>query len=126
MRPSLASRKRATAALIPSSEVPDIKPTTTPEDILSVSDWWRCIPGDTANHPTIFGEQFLGFLARYATLLHHDRQLHAFSSAVENVRRFISGDATHFHHDALTPIDQLVVGGAEIDHQVAVSLAESD
>jgi hypothetical protein len=33
MRPSLASRKRATAALIPSRDVPDIKPTTTPDDI---------------------------------------------------------------------------------------------
>src|SRR2546423_13944142 len=62
-RPSLASRKRATAALIPSSDVPDIKPTTTAEDILSVLDRRGRVFRNPANDSAVFGEQFLCFVA---------------------------------------------------------------
>src|SRR5438105_7954081 len=126
IRPSLASRKRATAALIPSSEVPDIKPTTTPDDILSLSDRWRSVPGHATNNAAIFGEKFQRFLARNVFLLHDDRELDALVSPLQQFCRFIARHSANFHHDALAPIDQFVVGGAKIDHQIAVGFAEPD
>src|SRR5450759_143206 len=126
MRPSLASRKRATAALIPSREVPDIKPTTTPDDILRVSDGRRRIPGDAPDHAAVFGEELLGFLTRDSLLLHHDRKLDALVRALEELRRFISRHSADFHHNSLAPVDELVVRRAEVDHQIAVRLAEPD
>src|SRR6267143_4371599 len=76
IRPSLASRKRATAALIPSSEVPDIKPTTTPDDnTLCLLDWRRGILRDAPDHAAVFGEKLLRLLPRNSPFLHDDRKL---------------------------------------------------
>src|SRR2546423_2611722 len=116
MRPSSRSVNRATAALIPSSEVPDIKPTTTPLDTLALFDrWWRVF-SDAADHPAIFSEQLFCRIAAHAFLLHYDRELHAFSGALEQPCRFIARDAADFHHDALAAVDEFVVGSAQIHH----------
>src|SRR5437764_10435549 len=126
MRPSLASVNRATAALIPSSEVPDINPTRTPDDILSLANWWWCVLGDPANDTTILYEQLLRLLARDPPLLHYDGELDALGGAIEKRRRLFARHAADLHHNALAAVDQLVVGGAQIDHQIAVGFAESD
>src|SRR5437762_11805 len=126
MRPSSTSLKRATAALIPSSEVPDIKPTTTPVDTLALLDRRRCVFRDTTDYPAIFGEKLFRRFARYSFLLHYDRELDALAGALEKFGGFVARNPAHFHYDPLTPIDELVVGSAEIDHQIAVRFAEPD
>src|SRR6185436_10156289 len=126
MRPSAASVNLATAALIPSSEVPDIKPTTTPDDTLLLSDRWWFVLRHAPDHAAVLRQKPLGVLAADSTLLHHDGELDALSSGLQQSRRFFAGHTADFHHDALAAIDQLVVGGAEIDHQIAVGLAEPD
>ena len=126
MRLPSTSLKRATAALIPSSEVPDIKPTTTPVDTLALLDRRRRVFRDATDYPAIFGEKLLCSFARYSFLLHYDRELDALAGALEKFAGFIARNTAHFHYDPLTPIDELVVGSAEIDHQIAVRFAEPD
>src|ERR1051325_2484113 len=126
MRFSSASRKRATAALIPSSEVPDIKPTTTPEAMSTLPDWWRRFVCHTPNYAAVFREQLFGLLTRRVFLLHDDGELDALVGALEQPGRLFTGDAAYLHHNSLTAIDQFVVGGAQIDHQGAVGLAHPD
>src|SRR6267143_3325899 len=126
IRPSVESLKRATAALIPSSEVPDIKPTTTPGDTSALADGRRLVPGDAPNHPAILGKKSLGVFAGHAPLLHDDRRLDALVSLVEKFSCLVARDPASLHHDPLASIDELVVRGAEIDHEVAVRFSEPD
>src|SRR6185503_12989723 len=126
MRPSAASVNLATAALIPSSDVPDIKPTTTPDDTLLLPDRWWFVLRHAPDDATVLRQKPLGVLPADSTLLHHDGELDALSSGFQQSRRFLAGHTADFHHDALAAIDQLVVGSAEIDHQIAVGLAEPD
>src|SRR3954465_6669039 len=89
MRPSAPSVKRATAALIPSREVPDINPTTTPDDISAFLDRWWSVFRDPPYHAAILREQALGVLARDVSFLHYDRGLHALVSALEQPFRLV-------------------------------------
>src|SRR4029079_12918137 len=126
MRPSFASLKRATAALIPSSDVPDISPTTTPDFILALADRRRLVLRHASDHSAILREESLRFFPIHSLLLHDDCGLDALAGPLEQLRRLLARDTAHFHHDPLAPVDELVVGGAEIDHQIAVSLSEPD
>ena len=57
---------------------------------------------------------------------HDDRGLHAALRRIDGIPRRDPVQAGRLHHDPLAPIDQLVVPGPEIHHQVAVGLPESD
>src|SRR6267143_1973539 len=126
IRPSVESLKRATAALMPSSEVPDIKPTTTPEDTSALADGRRLVLRDAPNHSAVLREKSLRLFARHAPLLHDDCRLDALVGLFQEFLRLIARDSANLHHDPLAPVDELVVRGAEIDHEVAVRLSEPD
>src|ERR1700682_2236135 len=126
MHPSVESLKRATAALMPSSEVPDIKPTRMPEDTSALADGRRLVLGDAPNHAAILREKSLRLFARHAPLLHDDRRLDALVCLLEKCFRLVARDSANLHHDPLAPIDELVVRGAKIDHEVAVRFSETD
>src|SRR6266542_6125717 len=103
---------RAAAALIPSSDVPDISPMTT--SAISGRDHGRWSVGNnTPDHTAVFREQALGFTARHFLFLHHDRCLDAFVGPLEQRSRFFASYAAHLDHDPLAAIDELVVGCAQ-------------
>jgi hypothetical protein len=98
---------RATAAETPSSEVPLITPTTT--------DASADRPQSRRRHLGVGREQ-----------LHGDRQLHLAARRREQRPRGFTREAAHLHHDPLGAIGELGVGRAQVDHQVAVALADAD
>src|ERR1051325_4376209 len=125
------SVNRTTAALIPSSDVPDISPTYTPSlrdsafpAILS-DRWWLAID-HAPDHAAVLGQLLLGLLARDAKERHHDRGLDASAGGLEHLLRGLSIETGNLHHDPMAAIDELVVRRPEIDHQVAEGLAEAD
>src|ERR1051326_1373902 len=95
-------------------------------DAHSSADRWRLALHDAPDDATLLRETTFGFAAIHAEELHDDRRLHDPSGLRENVVRLTSIDAADLHHDALGPIPELLVGRAQVDHQVAEGLAEPD
>src|SRR5687768_16534827 len=89
-------------------------------------DGRRLLADDATNHPASTLERLLGSLAIDAELAHHDRKLDALVACFEEPTSFDTVDGAHFHHDPLAPVLELQVRRPEIDHQVAVRLAEPD
>src|SRR5262245_44058617 len=106
---------RTTAAEIPSSDVPDMSPTSTRalSSGLSIFD-------QSPDHATHALEALHGIVLRQTELLHNDSSLHVAAGGGEQFLRLVTRDRADLHQNTLAPILELEVRRLEIDHQVPV------
>src|SRR4051812_27259476 len=86
--------KRAAAALIPSSDVPDISPTTM--FFISRSNRRRCVGDHASDDSAVVREELLGDFPRDISFLHHDRRLYTLAGSLEKCGCFILTHAADF------------------------------
>src|SRR5688500_234367 len=86
--------------------------------------WW--ISHDVAKSAAMRLEQAFGSRCVHGATGHDDRRLDATPGRVDHPPSFGSTEARGLHHDALTPVHELLVPGPEIDHEVSVDLAQTD
>src|SRR5688572_4637106 len=87
---------------------------------LSFRNRRRCIGNCATDDPAGLFEGGESVVAADAELLHYDRGLHALVGRCEQLARFFPRNAGDLDDDSLTSVLQLVVGGAQIHHQVSV------
>src|SRR5690349_14838623 len=72
------------------------------------------------------GQAVLRLFARHAGFAHHNGRAHAIAAGGEQFRRAIRTDAGALGNDAAGALDQLVIGGLNVHHQVAVYITQAD
>src|SRR4051794_32969993 len=86
----------------------------------------RRISHDGAQAPGVFGEKLFRLILGHPAASHHYRRLHASISGRDDLLCGTAIEPGCLHDDPPTSVDEFVIPGPQVHHQVAIDLAEPD